>query len=97
LCRPEIRRIGGTGFVKLFPQQKPLAMELKPGDYFKLSRQMKESLRTRYNFGRVDDIMTRTIEATLVDENEVPSDEFAMVDDGLKGKVFSFRLNEIID
>jgi len=71
-------------------------MELKQGEYFKLSRQMKDELRTAYNFGKVDEVMSNTLEATLVEESEVPADEYRMIDDSFKGKTFSFRLNEIV-
>jgi hypothetical protein len=71
-------------------------MELKQGDYFKLSRQMKDELRTAYNFGKVDEVMSNTLEATLVEESEVPSDDYSMIDSSFKGKTFSFRLNEIV-
>jgi hypothetical protein len=71
-------------------------MDLKQGDYFRLSRHMKNELRTDYNFAKVDEIMSSTIEATLVEEHEVPADEYVMIDDAFKGKTFSFRLNEII-
>lgn len=70
-------------------------MELKKGDFIKLSNELKSYAKTSYDFGKIESVENKIISAFFVEEVDVNKNKKLHMIKESNGLTFSFSLYDI--